>query len=247
MYDGIVWLADCDEGSVGVVFARGISPQDLAVRMGGTPGAAVELTGLEVESLLHRSQTGDSNVVRVAACGAWSYAVKHLADFGGDDLATRASRGGVEVIHYVPMAWHPPDQFNYLRDGQSVCGFGIGEETHRWGQEPDHLLPALVAGGVLAPHGKTFPAPENESVGHRRTLSVLEHYFGLCLPRDSMMRAPLPAYTVRGPLALSPDPDFPIVRAWAAGLGYSLDWGRRGRSGHVPAHIRDAYSRATGT
>jgi hypothetical protein len=244
MCDGIVWLADCDEGSAGVVFARGVSPVDLAVSVGGTPGSAVELTGSEVDRLLHRSRSGDSNVVRVGACGGWSYAVEHLADFGGGNLAVRASRGGVEVVHYEPMWWHPPAQFNYYRDGRSVCGFGIGEEMHRWGQEPDHLLPALVAGGVLASHGETSSAAEDGSamVGDRRTLSVLEHHFGLCLPRNSMMRAQLPAYTVRGTLALGPDPDFSIVRAWAADRGYSLDWGR---SGHVPSSIREAYSRDT--
>ncbi|MEV6192844.1 DUF6461 domain-containing protein [Streptomyces sp. NPDC051920] len=246
MCDGIVWLADWDDAPVSVVFARGISPQELAVRMGGTPGSAVELTGGEVDFLLHRTPTGDSDVVRVGTCGAWSYAVQHVADYGRDHLAVRASRGGVDVIHYVPMAWHPPAQFNYFRDGRSVCGFGIGEETQRWGQEPDHLLPVLVAAGVLAPQGKTLAVPEDGSsaIGNHRTLSVLEHHFELCLPKASMTQAPLPAYTVRGPLALSPDPDFPIIRAWAAHHGYSLDWGR---SGHVPASIRDAYSRATGT
>jgi hypothetical protein len=35
--EGIGWLADQDEGLDSVVFARNISPEDLAVRMGGTP------------------------------------------------------------------------------------------------------------------------------------------------------------------------------------------------------------------
>jgi hypothetical protein len=241
--EGIGWLADRDEGLDSVVFARDISPEDLAVRMGGTPGAAVELTGPDVTYLLHRSETGDSGVVRVAACGAWSYAVLHLADPGRDDLAVRASRGGGEVIQYVAMTDHPPAQFNYLRDGRTVCGFGIGEEAHRWGQDPDHLLPALVAGGVLTPDGTSHQAapPDSALSGSRLTLTVLEHHFGLCLPKSSVMRAPLPAYTVRGPLSLCPDPDVDIIRAWAAEHGYSLDWGR---SGHVPTSIREAYAHA---
>ncbi|WP_153537828.1 DUF6461 domain-containing protein [Streptomyces sp. RB17] len=243
--EGIGWLADGDEGLDSVVFARDISPEDLAVRMGGTPGAAVQLTGPDVTSLLHRSETGDSDVVRVAACGAWSYAVLHLADPGRDDLAVRASRGGVEVIQYVAMTDHPPAQFDYLRDGRTVCGFGIGEEAHRWGQDPDHLLPALVAGGVLTPDGTSHQAaarPGSAMSGNRLTLTVLEHHFGLCLPQSSVMRAPLPAYTVRGTLSLGPDPDVDIIRTWAAEHGYSLNWGG---SGHVPTSIRDAYAHAT--
>jgi hypothetical protein len=35
--------------------------------MGGALGSAVELAGSEVDRLLHRSQSGDSNVVRVGA------------------------------------------------------------------------------------------------------------------------------------------------------------------------------------
>lgn len=245
MCEGIGWLASRDEGLDSVVFAREISPEDLAVRMGSTPGGAVELTGPDVTSLLHRSGIGDNAVVRVAACGAWSYAVLHLADPGRGDLAVRASRGGVEVIQYIAMTDHPPAQFNYLRDGRTVCGFGIGEEAHRWGQDPDHLLPALVAGGVLTPDGTSHEAarPGSAMSGNRLTLTVLEHHFGLCLPRSSVMRVPLLAYTVRGPLSLGPDPDVDIIRAWAAEHGYSVNW-RRG--GHVPPSIRDAYAHATG-
>ncbi|WP_434482066.1 transposase [Streptomyces sp. NBC_01340] len=116
--------------------------------------------------------------------------------------------------------------------------------SHRQGQELDRLLPALVAGGVLASGGETSSAAEDGAamVDGRRTLSVLEQHFGLCPPRNSMMRAQLTACTVRGTLALGPDPDLSIIRAWAADGGYSLDWGR---SGHVPSSIREAYSRDT--
>lgn len=246
MCEGIRWLADRDEGLDSVVFARHISPENLAVRMGGTPGAAVELTGPDVTHLLHRSETTDNDVVRVGACGVWSYAVLHLADPGRDDLAVRASRDGVEVVQYVAMTDHPPAQFNYLHDGRTVCGFGIGEEAHRWGRNPDHLLSALVAGGVLTPDGTGHQAAPADSAlnGSPLTLAVLEHHFGLCLPKNSAMRAPLPAYTVRGTLSLGPDPDIDVIRAWAAEHGYSLNWGH---SGHVPTSIREAYAHATGS
>ncbi|MEV1065605.1 hypothetical protein [Streptomyces sp. NPDC050263] len=51
----------------------------------------------------------------------------------------------------------------------------------------------------------------------------------------------MPAYTVSGTLALGPDPDFTVVRAWAAERGCSLD---RGHSGHAPSSVRAAYSHA---
>ncbi|TQE35659.1 DUF6461 domain-containing protein [Streptomyces ipomoeae] len=244
MCDGIGWLGDRDAGLDNVVFAHGVTPEDLAVRMGGTSGSAVELTGPDVERLLHRRGSGESGVVRVGACGDWSYAVAYLNDPTRDDLAVRASRGGVEAIQYLPMPWHPPDQFSYFRDGSLVCAFGVREEAHRWGREPDHLLPVLVAGGVLAPDGKTHPEPEPPLGRRHLTLTALEQHFGLCLPMASAIREPLPAYTIRGDLSLTPDPDLPLIHAWTTEHGYHVGWSP---SGHVPASIRAAYTRATGT
>ncbi|MEV0181814.1 hypothetical protein AB0I54_21340 [Streptomyces sp. NPDC050625] len=80
--------------------------------------------------------------------------------------------------------------------------------------------------------------------GNSLTLTVLGQHFGLCLPQSSVMRAPLPAYTVRGPLGPDPDPDVDLILTWVTEHGYSLNWGR---SGHVPASIRAAYAHATGT
>ncbi len=53
--EGLGWLAGRDEGLDSVVFARAISPEDLAVRMGGAPGAAVELTGPDATICCRRS------------------------------------------------------------------------------------------------------------------------------------------------------------------------------------------------
>ncbi|SOB83775.1 hypothetical protein [Streptomyces sp. 1331.2] len=39
MGDGLRWLVDCDDWRYGIVFARGITPQELARRLGGVPGS----------------------------------------------------------------------------------------------------------------------------------------------------------------------------------------------------------------
>ncbi|MFD5513090.1 hypothetical protein ACFWIB_35795 [Streptomyces sp. NPDC127051] len=41
MSGGIQWLVDQDDWQHGVVFARGIEPEELGVRMGSTPGSVV--------------------------------------------------------------------------------------------------------------------------------------------------------------------------------------------------------------
>ncbi|MEU4351861.1 hypothetical protein [Streptomyces sp. NPDC023838] len=96
----------------------------------------------------------------------------------------------LEAIRYVPIAEHPPATIDYFRDGRYTCGFGLREESHRWGAEPDLLLAELVSAGILAPDGYTYCAPEGEhyTITYRRSLAVVEAHFSLslspaCLPR----------------------------------------------------------------
>ncbi|MFH9861586.1 DUF6461 domain-containing protein [Streptomyces sp. NPDC017202] len=203
MSDGIVWLVDREHWMSSVVFARGITPEELAVRMGGAPdGATGPFTDLEVEHLgvcWYRPGDHGDGVVRVGECGGWSLAVEY-GDSTGGDLLAEMSRDGVEVVRYVPVQEHPPASVDYAHDGVFLCGFGLREEVWRWGREPDLLLPDLVAAGVLSSDGKTYLPSEDEDyrTGYRRGLGVVERRFGLSLPREYLEDARLPAYAVRG-------------------------------------------------
>lgn len=104
----------------------------------------------------------------------------------------------MEAIHLDPSPDHPPAVFSYARDGADVCSFGIGEEVWRWGDQPDLLLPQLIAAGVLHPDGE-YARPESESYRHRDplTLALIESRFGLVLPRDAVVGQRLPAFLIR--------------------------------------------------
>jgi hypothetical protein len=203
MSDGIVWLVGLDGWMASVVFARGISPEELAVRMGADPGGATEpITDAEVGRLgitEYRSAADGDGVVRVGTSGDWAFALEY-GDSTGGDLLARMSRDGVEIVRYVPPQEHPPADFSYARDGVFVSGYGLTEEVWRWGEEPDLLLPDLVAAGVLSPDGKTYLPPEDEDyrTGYRRSLGVVERRFGLSLSPAFLEDARLPAYAVRG-------------------------------------------------
>jgi hypothetical protein len=203
MTDGIVWLVDLEGWMSSVVFARDISPEELAVRMGGAPDGATEpITDAEVWQLgvtEWRPAADGDGVIRVGRSGDWSFALEY-GDSTGGDLLEEVSRDGVEVVRYVPIQEHPPATVDYARDGVFLCGFGLREEIWRWGQEPDLLLPDLVAAGVLAPDGKTYLPPEDEDykTGYRRSLGVVERRFGLSLSPAHLRDARLPAYAVRG-------------------------------------------------
>ncbi|MBV6700465.1 DUF6461 domain-containing protein [Kitasatospora aureofaciens] len=214
MSDGIQWLAEGGRRLTGVLFARGIPPEELARRMGADPArAARPISGAEVWDLdaeVYRPGADGDGVIRVGESGGWSFAIEY-GDSTGGDLLTEIARDGVEVVHFRPMAEHAPALLDYARDGAVLCGFGLAEERWRWGREPDLLLPDLVAAGVLKPDGVTRVAPDGEprAAADRRTLGAVERRFGLTLPPAVLDGIRLRTYAVRG----TPDLD-----AWK-GLG----------------------------
>jgi hypothetical protein len=201
--DGIQWLVGLDNWMSSVVFARGISAAELALRMGGDREAAtVPITDAEVWDLgieAYRPDEDGDGVVRVGECEGWSFALEY-GDSTGADRLEEISRDGVEAVHYVPIQEHPPATVFYARDGVTRCGFGLHEEHRRYGEEPDLLLPDLVAGQVLDPDGVTLLAAEDEPFRdiYRRTLGVVERRLGLSLSPACLKEARLPAYAVRG-------------------------------------------------
>ncbi|MFJ5219763.1 DUF6461 domain-containing protein [Streptomyces sp. NPDC088354] len=195
MSDGIRWLIDAgDRWMDCVTFARGISPEELAIRLGAKPGSSAPLlTASEAWDLAHG---WDSVIVRVGSSDGWSFAVESGLPQSADVLE-ELSRGGVEIVRLDPQPDHPPMQFAYLRDGAPVCSFGITEEGIRWGHDPDFLLPDLIRTGVLCADGERLHDDGMDYAAEkRRTFGVLEHRFGLSLPRKQVEEVRLPAYAL---------------------------------------------------
>ncbi|MGV9311745.1 DUF6461 domain-containing protein [Streptomyces sp. NPDC003691] len=212
MGDGIQWLVGAASWLMaGLVFARGIGAEELAVRMGGKAGEGSEpLTAARVSELpleFYRPASRGDGVVRVGEHAGWSFAIEY-GDSTGRDRLEEISRSGVEAVHYDPSVEHPPAYLFYARDGRVLCGFGLCEEAVRYGAEPDLFLPDLVAAGILHTDGVTYgdPEPEDFDACRRRTLAVVESRFGLSLPRSVLTTAPLPAYAVSGSPNLGPGP-----------------------------------------
>ncbi|ADI10707.1 hypothetical protein SBI_07587 [Streptomyces bingchenggensis BCW-1] len=232
----------------GVVLARGIDAEELALRMGGAPGAGTEpITDAEVSELgmeVYRPGGRGDGVVRVGEHAGWAFAIEYGDSTGGDRLE-EISRDGVEAIHYTPAMEHPPAIVIYAHDGRHVCGFGLCEEHIRWGEKPDLLLPDLVAAGILHPDGDTYcdPCPDDYITRRRSALAVIEERFGLSLPPALLTGARLTAYAVSGtPDMTTEDPDFDVVCDWATANGYPLP---SGRLRLIPYLIRLAYRHAT--
>lgn len=140
----------------------------------------------------------DDAVIRVGQAGEWSFAIEHGIPCAGGRLAA-VSRGGVEALRLDPCVDHSPSMYSYARDRVLVCGFGIGEEVWRWGQQPDFLLAELIAAGVLTADDEYARDDISESSQERdrHTLALLETRFGLTRPREEVEGQPLQAFLVR--------------------------------------------------
>ncbi|MFI7383725.1 DUF6461 domain-containing protein [Streptomyces sp. NPDC049813] len=197
---GILWLLEEeDDWRDAVVWVRGITPPELAARIGGVPDSlSVPLTEDEAMAVVWDAAHDDDAVIRVGQAGPWAFAIEHGMPYAADRLAA-VSRGGVEAVRLDPCVDHPPSMFSFARDGEIVCGFGIGEEVWRWGTHPDLLLAELIAADVLTSEGEYARDDISESSQDRdrHTLALLEARFGLSLPREDIEGRPLPAYLLR--------------------------------------------------
>lgn len=228
-----------------VHFACGIGVEELALRMGAPLGATAEpMTDAEVADLdidAYPDRGPGSAVIRVGEDAGWAFAITYGPYL---DRLAEASRDGGEAVHYHYNSEHPPTTVMYARDGRTVCGFGLCEEDNRYGDEPDLLLPDLVAAGILRPDGGTYRDPrigfgiDDYEDRKRLGLAVFEGRFGLSLPRSALAEARLPVYAIMG----SPAPDFEEISAWAAANDRPLpDTHLR----LIPAGLRKEYERAT--
>ncbi|MEW1867248.1 hypothetical protein AB0420_03465 [Streptomyces caelestis] len=244
MGDGVQWMVGAVTSSgwmLDVHFARGIDAEELAVRMGARREAAAgPMTDAETEDLDVDGYPGrgpGSAVVRVGEHAGWAFAVLYGRYH---DRLGEVSRDGVEAVHYHHNSEHPPTTVLYARDGRTVCGYGLGEERVRWGEERDRFLPDLVAAGILNPDGDTYrETGDYDRVERKRLgLAVFEERLGLSLPRTVLTEDRLPVYAVMG----SPADDFEEISSWAGADGRPLP---DRRLGLIPAGLRRDYERAT--
>ncbi|MFJ9909185.1 hypothetical protein ACIRVK_41250 [Streptomyces sp. NPDC101152] len=123
---GVRWLAESD-WCCSVTFARGITPEELTVRLGASPGGVKPLaTAGEAAGLL---TDADAGVARIGETQGWAFAAQYgEAPGSSHDVLKGISRDGVEAVNLDPQAFHPPPLFSYATDSELLCSFGLCEE-----------------------------------------------------------------------------------------------------------------------
>ncbi|MFE3168265.1 DUF6461 domain-containing protein [Streptomyces sp. NPDC059224] len=194
---GVRWLVE-SEWQYSVTFARGITPDELAVRLGASPAGVKPLaTAWEAVGLLTDADVG---VARVGEAQGWAFAAEYGEAPGArHDVLKRISRNGVEAVNLDPQAFHPPPFFSYAADSELLCSFGLGEERRRWGSQPDLLQEELEAAGIILPTGDYLKVSgARHSLRIAMSLGVIEKHFGISLPRDLLEDGRLPLVVVSG-------------------------------------------------
>jgi hypothetical protein len=134
MTAGLRWLAHAP-WYFSVTFVRGITPEELGVRLGADPAVApVAATAREADSLLTDRNIG---IARLGEANGWAFAAGY-GEAGGTrhSVLAELSRGGCDAVNLDPQADHPPPMFSYAADGELLCSFGLAEEGGGGGLSP---------------------------------------------------------------------------------------------------------------
>lgn len=185
--DGVRWLPGSYPQGFSVVFARGLEPRELLLRMGCSPGSIspmtredaeqLELNGLDVE--------GAEYVIRSGALGGWAYALQSWGARALEEGVIAETSAGSEVVVLVSTETVP--WIAYAVDGQEICSFDPTMPGTRYGGEPDRLLPAMERVG-MSPGEVSLRTDAVAAM-----LQLAEAEFGVGLPRAEVEEGELPA------------------------------------------------------
>lgn len=195
MADGIKWVAESElfDLGYGFLFAKGIDPSDLVVRLGGEQGLIGPLTRIEANELEFRiRKESRDQIVRVGSQGDWAFAFAEYAAVGKHESAIRAASTATSAISIFRTV-NAFSGFTYAEDGELICEFEPGIDPEMSGREPEKFYDQFARVGLLG--------EEVEELGSSSmplALDVVESVFQLSLPRHELLDGTLPAARIPG-------------------------------------------------
>jgi len=126
-----------------LTFMKDVDEAEALRRMGGLPGTVAVRTMSDIGAL-HTYEDGYPTFASVLRVGAWTVVVEP-GGFEGAGLVAGLSRGGeaVSVLRHD----YSSHAFAYAVAGEEITCFDPAFPDHRYGTDPDRLLPAMRSAG----------------------------------------------------------------------------------------------------
>ncbi|WP_369259650.1 DUF6461 domain-containing protein [Streptomyces sp. R35] len=190
--DGLGWIAEAYPLGYSVILCEGLAPEEILVRLGGSPEAFYPLTrdvaqlievgnsmeepydlddmdGIDEETLdaLGFLRPEANAIIRAGPAGAWSFAIQASTSYvSASDYLPALSRGTRVVAASTDV--NATQRVEYAVDGRTLSSFD--PLFRHYDDGPDPLA---------------LPWPPGEPLGPRQVLEQLETDFGIWVPRDS--------------------------------------------------------------
>jgi hypothetical protein len=151
------WVERFESLGFCLLFARGVSEEQLLAAYGCAPGSARVLTWaqlLEDEEFADNVAVDGPPVVRVGRVCEWAFGFEDITPQGGRPEVARRLPPGTESVSILRVA----NAFSWLRhavDGVAVTEFEPLSPHDRRGREPDRLVPLMRQVG-LNPDGPLY-------------------------------------------------------------------------------------------
>lgn len=145
------WLNAPSHASLGTAFCfsfvRAVAPPELLRRFGADPAVARPMTLPEAAELQRSPSAGFPDVVVVVSAGPWTLAVEPNGYLGSLPEVLRLLSVGTEAVSVFRNV-NAVGSFGLAVDGRIVTQFDQREPGHRWGDDPDRLLPLMREVGL---------------------------------------------------------------------------------------------------
>ncbi|GAA2612256.1 hypothetical protein SMC26_10115 [Actinomadura fulvescens] len=190
--DGLAWLVDGDSyfsDSYWVLFARGLSTEELTARLRGELVSQQPLTLKQLwalEDYPSYDNPNSSDFLRLGTLGDWTFAFgeAHPDSFSSTDACNDVAP--TETVIYTRNAHKASTWFIYADRGSAPVWLAVGDSHFQLPAGMAKLQQPLAEAGLLTQNGHGNPQATD-----RQALRFGETSFGLSLPRHDLERGAL--------------------------------------------------------
>nr|WSW57138.1 DUF6461 domain-containing protein [Streptomyces sp. NBC_00998] len=176
MPDGLQWVAEANFDHYCLIFAKGLTPEELVRRMGGDPGTITD--PLLLDDALQLDDCG--KIAMIGSENGWAFALEFASAEGIDREVVASVSRDTEMVT-ITKSFTGPSLFRLHNAGKTVAEFEVHQpdELAVQGSSPAMIIPAMKRAGLLAENGISADPDDCEVC----VLALAEQEFGLSVPK----------------------------------------------------------------